>query len=221
MKLSLVVLSQGKAEGQTIPVNLSQFIIGRDPQCQLRPASPVISKRHCAVLLKSGKVVVRDFDSTNGTFVNEEPVKGEREIKDGDILKVGPLTFRVKLEGTVVPVDKPTPPPQPVKAAASEAPAKAANPKAMESDDDIAAMLLSLQEEGGGVVPDAASAEIPSGTTVMDLPALGLEKPAEDGAAPPADGKPAEKKPAPKKDQVSSSSAAAALLQKMSRRNRT
>src|SRR5206468_555445 len=65
MKLSLVVLSEGKAQGHTIPITLPQFIIGRDPQCQLRPPSPMISKRHCALLIKGGKAFVRDFGSTN------------------------------------------------------------------------------------------------------------------------------------------------------------
>src|SRR5437773_4550316 len=97
MKLSLVVLTEGKSEGKVIPITLSQFLIGRDPQCQLRPASALISKRHCAVLVRNGRVYVRDFDSTNGTFVNEKPVKGEAELQDADQLKVGPLDFRVKI----------------------------------------------------------------------------------------------------------------------------
>ena len=96
MKLSLVVMTAGKAQGQVIPVNLAQFVIGRDPQCNLRPASALISKRHCAVLLKDGEVYVRDFDSTNGTFVNEEAVKGEMPLKNDDVLKVGPLAFKVQ-----------------------------------------------------------------------------------------------------------------------------
>src|SRR6516162_1872077 len=108
MKLSLVVTSQGKGAGKVIPITLAQFLIGRDPQCQLRPASPVISKRHCAVLVKGGKAFVRDFDSTNGTFVNDQPVKGEVELHNGDRLKVGPLAFLVKME-TTTPVNKPTP----------------------------------------------------------------------------------------------------------------
>src|SRR5262249_48130187 len=107
MKVSLVVMSDGKAKGQAIPVTLPQFVIGRDPQCQLRPTSPVISKRHCALLIKGGKVFVRDFGSTNGTFVNEDPVKGEKELTDKDILKVGPLLFEVSLEVST-PVNKPT-----------------------------------------------------------------------------------------------------------------
>src|SRR5271165_6969030 len=108
MKLSLVVLSEGKASGQAIPVKLSQFLIGRDPQCHLRPASSVISKRHCALIINNGKVFVRDFDSTNGTFINEERVEGQREVKDGDLLKLGPIVFKIQLEGSVA-VDKPTP----------------------------------------------------------------------------------------------------------------
>src|SRR5438132_10804894 len=98
MKLSLMVMNAGKTQGQSIPVNLAQFIIGRDPQCNLRPASAVISKRHCAVLVKEAQVFVRDFGSTNGTFVNDVPVKGEAPLKNEDILKIGPLEFKVSLE---------------------------------------------------------------------------------------------------------------------------
>ena len=74
MKLNLVVLTPGKTEGKAIPVTLSQFLIGRDPQCHLRPASAVISKRHCALLTRGEQVFLRDFDSTIGTFVNDQPV---------------------------------------------------------------------------------------------------------------------------------------------------
>ena len=100
MKLSLVVITPGKMEGKAIPITLSQFLIGRDPQCHLRPASALISKRHCAVLVRDERAFVRDFGSTNGTFVNDQPVKGEQELRDGDRFKVGPLDFRVALEAT-------------------------------------------------------------------------------------------------------------------------
>jgi pSer/pThr/pTyr-binding forkhead associated (FHA) protein len=226
MKLSLVVLSQGK-EGQTIPITLSQFLIGRDPQCQLRPASPVISKRHCAVLVKNGKVVLRDFGSTNGTFVNDEPVKEEKELHNGDVLKVGPLTFRVVMEVTTpAPVNKPTPPPKPKAEAAS--PAEKAPPVkpqptpagASSDDDDVAAMLLALQDDGVVFPTSASEVQIPEGTTEMDIPTLPPgQQPA--GTAPGGEAKPQDKKDQPpKKENVSSSSAAAALLQRMARRNR-
>jgi pSer/pThr/pTyr-binding forkhead associated (FHA) protein len=206
MKLSLMVLSEGKARGQSIPVTLQQFLIGRDKECQLRPASQMISKRHCAVLVKGGKAFVRDFGSTNGTFVNEDPVKGERELKHDDMLKVGPLQFRVVMEVTP-PVNKPTPPP----------------PKSSGGTDDdaVAAMLLSLQDEGGAA-PASAPVDgdgVPSGTTVhMPSPVAGEpgEQPAE------GEKKPAEKKEPPKKKESgNTSAAAAAILEKYTRRQRS
>lgn len=96
MKLSLVV-AQGNPAGKEIPIRLSQFLIGRDPDCHLRPASPLVSKRHCAIIQRDNQVFIRDFNSTNGTFVNKEQLKGERQLQSGDELRLGPLVFTVKI----------------------------------------------------------------------------------------------------------------------------
>jgi predicted component of type VI protein secretion system len=127
MKLSLVVLTPGPNQGKVLEIKLSQFVVGRDPQCHLRPASPMISKRHCAVLQREGKAFVRDFDSTNGTFVNNEQVKGEVELHNGDQLKIGPLMFTVLLEAST-PVNRPTPPPPTRTATQTARPVKASTP---------------------------------------------------------------------------------------------
>jgi pSer/pThr/pTyr-binding forkhead associated (FHA) protein len=211
VKLSLLVLSPGKAEGKTIPVPLSQFLIGRDPQCHLRPVSPLISKRHCALLVRGNRVFLRDFGSTNGTFVNDELVKTERQLKHNDVLKVGPLLFRVLIEEGAV--SEPTPSP----------PAKTTSPATSPTSDDdsVAAMLLSLQEEttsvgGGNLKPE----DIPSGTTVMEVPGLPPESSAP-GEPKPAAG--TDKKDTKKgKTQVGNTSAAAAeLIARYTRRPRT
>src|SRR5262245_61197930 len=110
MKVTLTV-AQGVHSGKAIAISLPQYVIGRDPQCQLRPASLAISKRHCAVLTRGDKVFARDFESTNGTFVNEEPLKGEVELKDGDTLKVGPLLFNVVITADA-PAEEPAAAPQ-------------------------------------------------------------------------------------------------------------
>jgi predicted component of type VI protein secretion system len=199
MKLALVVMTPGKMEGKAIPINLAQFVIGRDPQCHLRPASPIISKRHCALLVRGEKVFVRDFDSTNGTFVNDQPIKGEAELQNADVLKVGPIAFAVNIEATPAPVNKPTPAPPTKKPAASD-------------DDDIAAMLLALQDEGDAGTTGLSS-EVPEGSTVMDLPAPSA------GTDPAADAAKGKTKPAaPTGD---TRTAAKAILEKYMRRPRT
>jgi len=178
MKLNLVVLTPGKGEGMSIPITLGQFLIGRDPQCNLRPASPLISKRHCAVMVKGEQVFLHDFGSTNGTLLNDQPVKGEVELHNEDRLKVGPLTFLVRMESSSVPVDKKTPmPPTKTPAPPTKAPAaKGAPPKppakaaSGQSDDDSAAeMLLGLMDDGETV---GGPERVPDGSTVMDVPVL-------------------------------------------------
>ncbi len=204
MKLSLVVITPGKMEGKSIPVKLSQFLIGRDPQCQLRPASALISKRHCALLVRGGKVYVRDFDSTNGTAVNDETVKGERELHNDDRLKVGPLEFRVAME-TSPTVSKPTPFPP---TAAPDSP----------EDEAAAAMLLSLQDDVAGSGKTAVDSQgVPEGSTVMDI----MNAPGDTAAtdAPKSDKE--DKAEAAKVAAGNTSSAAKAILEKYMRRPRT
>jgi predicted component of type VI protein secretion system len=212
MKLSLVVLTAGKMEGKSIPIPLSQFLIGRDPQCHLRPASALISKRHCAVLVRGDRVFVRDFDSTNGTFVNGEAVKGEREVKADDHLKVGPLDFRLVFEAPA-PVNKPTPVPSP------------AAPSGSSDDEAAAALLLSLGDD----VPTPGTAGvdsqgIPTGSTVMDVlsPAASTtEQSASDAPTENETGKGgAERSEKAKAAQGNTSSAAKAILEKYMRRPR-
>jgi pSer/pThr/pTyr-binding forkhead associated (FHA) protein len=203
MKISLMVLSAGKAAGKALPINAAQFIIGRDPQCNLRPASAMISKRHCAVLVKGDQVSVRDFDSTNGTFVNDAQIKGEVPLKDGDLLRVGPLSFKVVIEGSIAP-SKPTPPPKPRGAESA--------------DDDAAAALLSVDEATGDVsvsTTDTAEDHIPGGSTVMDVPAFAPSE--AETIAEKKEEKPEEKKPAAKAPAKTGAAqdAAKAILEKM------
>ena len=120
MKLSLVVQTPGHNQGKVLEIKLSPFVVGRDPQCHLRPASSRISKRHCAVLQRDNKVFVRDFESINGTFVNDEQVQGEVELHDGDRLRMGRLLFEVKVE-VAAPVNRPVVTRNPATKAAAKA----------------------------------------------------------------------------------------------------
>jgi predicted component of type VI protein secretion system len=94
MDLKLKVL-QGKNAGHEIAVSATKFFIGRAEDCHLRPGSDLISRHHCVLLVEEGYIGVRDFGSKNGTYVNEDRVIGERELKPGDRLTVGPLHFEV------------------------------------------------------------------------------------------------------------------------------
>ncbi len=203
MKLSLIVQTPGKWEGKAIPIKVTQFIIGRDPSCHLRPANLLISKRHCVVTVRGDRAFVRDLESTNGTFINDQPVESEMELHDRDCLKVGPVAFGVRIS-EAAPVAKPAPVPQ------------VDMPAPSTEDEAAATLLLSMQDESprsdGAVDKDG----VPTGSTVLEN--LGSALPASE--AQPTEAKAAEPKPVPQKE-ADTSKAAKALLEKYIRRPRS
>jgi hypothetical protein len=63
--------------------------IGRDPgQALVLIQEPIVSKLHCQIFARGGEVFVKDLNSTNGVYVNEEKV-GERALQDGDMVFLG------------------------------------------------------------------------------------------------------------------------------------
>ncbi len=97
MQIKLKITSGGHA-GKEIAITKKRFVIGRGDDCQLRPQSDMVSRRHCEIRVEDGKLTARDLGSRNGTIVNDEVIDGPRELKMGDRLKVGPLDFEVIID---------------------------------------------------------------------------------------------------------------------------
>ena len=106
MELKLVVVG-GRQAGTEIPIPGPRYLIGRGEDCQLRPQSNLVSRRHCAIVLEEGRALLQDFGSTNGTYVNGERVKDGQELKNGDHLKVGVIELEVQLAVSVGGKKKP------------------------------------------------------------------------------------------------------------------
>jgi predicted component of type VI protein secretion system len=95
----LFIVRGGKWQGRKIPLRQLPFVIGRDPHCQLRPAHLTISKRHCALELHEGQLVLRDYGSTNGTVINGHVFRGGTiQLLEGDMVSVGPLVFTLQIQ---------------------------------------------------------------------------------------------------------------------------
>lgn len=74
----------------------SPFTIGRKSDCSLCLNVGCISKNHAEIEITSnGSLVVRDLGSTNGTYINGEPLTGEVAVKDNDIIQFATIVFRV------------------------------------------------------------------------------------------------------------------------------
>jgi CheY-like chemotaxis protein len=92
---------QGNGNGCGIPVTHFPFTIGRQRDCDFRLDNPFVSRHHCVLFLQDGQVWVQDMASYNGTFINDEPVKNPRPLRDGETLRVAYVPFRIALPAHV------------------------------------------------------------------------------------------------------------------------
>jgi len=92
----LVLLSAGMT-GRTLDLKADKTTIGRVEDNVFQIAEPSVSSHHCEVLLKGNDVIVRDLNSTNGTFINGEKIT-ESPIKPGQILRLGQVEIRLETD---------------------------------------------------------------------------------------------------------------------------
>src|SRR5712675_3017767 len=67
--------------------------IGRHDGNEFQIADPSVSGRHCEVRVRGDELVVRDLQSTNGTFVDDKKIS-EGVVKLGQTLRVGEVELR-------------------------------------------------------------------------------------------------------------------------------
>lgn len=108
MRVKLRVNS-GTHAGRQIEVTSEKFLIGRSDSCQLRPKSESVSRKHCVLVMKEGRLLLQDLNSRNGTFINDKrlPPDKAKVLKDADVLRVGKLTFLVEIEHGLQAAKKP------------------------------------------------------------------------------------------------------------------
>src|ERR1700759_4903090 len=93
----LVVLSAGLS-GRTHELNVDKTTIGRVEDNTFQIADPSVSSHHCEVQLRGNDVVLRDLNSTNGTFINGEKVT-ETTLKLGQTFRLGQIELQLLEEG--------------------------------------------------------------------------------------------------------------------------
>jgi len=83
---ALRTLSLGKLDLS----NMTNILIGRDPDSYLPLNHPTVSFRHAMIAKQNGGLVIRDLGSTNGTFVNGNRIS-QAPLSSGDEIQIGPF----------------------------------------------------------------------------------------------------------------------------------
>src|SRR5258708_13476886 len=100
----LVLLSTGMT-GRTHDLKVDKTTVGRVEDNSFQISEPSVSSHHCEILLRGTEVLVRDLNSTNGTFINNEKVS-ESVLKPGQVLRLGQIEMRLETETVAGPSKK-------------------------------------------------------------------------------------------------------------------
>jgi pSer/pThr/pTyr-binding forkhead associated (FHA) protein len=134
--LASLLIRGGALKGKRLPVRAPVVNIGRADYNDIVLPEPSVSTAHAKLQRREGVWVISDLESTNGTTVDGEPVKGEFPLSPGATIRFGEVAVlfepmdpaaEVNASGTrVMPrIDAPSPAPAP--APVAEVPAAAAD----------------------------------------------------------------------------------------------
>jgi len=96
IELNPHIVVKGLEEGVTQPFSEQCISIGRRTDNQVVLEADNISRNHAAIERRDGKYFVRDLESANGTYLNEERID-LAELRDGARLRIGNYTLTVSL----------------------------------------------------------------------------------------------------------------------------
>ncbi|MCB9594524.1 MAG: response regulator [Sandaracinaceae bacterium] len=106
IKAKRIGLDLGSAR---IPIPVDGVLrIGRGGACDVLLDDADASREHAEIVGTGGAATIEDLDSSNGTLVNGEPVKGLRALEVDDVIQIGSSRITVFDASDRAPRDKPT-----------------------------------------------------------------------------------------------------------------
>lgn len=80
-------------EGTSFPLD-HYTTVGRHDENTIAIDDGFVSGSHAELVFDNGVWWIQDLDSTNGTFVNNQPVRARARVSDGDVVQIGRVRFR-------------------------------------------------------------------------------------------------------------------------------
>ncbi len=96
-------------DGREYVITGASLVFGREAGCDVVVSGKDVSRRH-AEIVQTPKGYLLVDSSTNGTFVNEERVEGQRILARADVIRLGDEQFRFYADVAPATASPPTPP---------------------------------------------------------------------------------------------------------------
>lgn len=94
---AVVISEKGGAERRE-EYQQSELTIGRVQGNDLMLPKGNVSKRHAQLVFREGRFIVRDLNSTNGTYVNRRRISQATIVRQGDRIYIGDFVLRVEVD---------------------------------------------------------------------------------------------------------------------------
>jgi two-component system cell cycle response regulator len=96
----VLIYPPGPLMGKRFEITGRELFIGRGADCRIQIDFDSVSRRHARIINRGSVISVEDLDSTNGTYVNEQPVT-KVKLCSSDLVQVGNAIFKFISGGNV------------------------------------------------------------------------------------------------------------------------
>ncbi len=97
---SFLIEIYGPALGKNYPFESDLITIGREPTNTIQIDHENVSRNHARLERVPPSIFIEDLESTNGTYLNDVPIKRER-LRHGDLIKIGGVVFKFISGGNI------------------------------------------------------------------------------------------------------------------------
>ena len=95
----ILIIQDENKPAQHWPMTKDDVVLGRGEECDYILDERQVSRQHIRIYKQSDLYYIQDLESKNGTWVNGQQLKGSRELRDGDEIRVA-LVIRIRFIGS-------------------------------------------------------------------------------------------------------------------------
>jgi diguanylate cyclase (GGDEF)-like protein len=96
-----LVVIHGLDLGRKYDLMKEQTVVGRSSKADIQVDQEAISRNHARFTIQAGRVSLKDLGSTNGTYVNDEMITTDMQLRNGDLVKIGRTIFKFIAGGNI------------------------------------------------------------------------------------------------------------------------
>lgn len=82
--------------GKVFELTGESTVLGRGKECDIVIPGTHLSRSHAVIRKQGGHLILKDLNSSNGSFINEFRIEGEQIVRPGDRLRFDVYSFRVQ-----------------------------------------------------------------------------------------------------------------------------